>query len=227
MTTSTSSERRIGAAAWALAWFGLVAGQVHALARHQTADGREDLEMATTRFWSDPARKALKPLLDWADADTVYLTWGKIWIPVFIGFTLCAVVVVRHRAPRGFERVTWWATIASYAAATVSVIGFYGLQWTGPNAVEGPSEILMFTSLPLVVLTSTVLGITLLAKGFRPRLPAVLLALQIPLLIAITEVTSLGSGILPVMFAFGILGRRIARDEAPAEARQRPGMPVG
>ena len=36
---------------------------------------------------------------------------------------------------------------------------------------------------------------------------------MIPLAFAITEVTSLGSAALPVMFAFGILGRRIARAE--------------
>jgi hypothetical protein len=217
MSTHTArTRRRIGASAWALAWFGLVAGQLHALSRHRTVDGREDLEIAATRFWSDPARDLLAPLLEWADPDTVYLTYGKLWIPVFLAFTACAVVVARERRPRGFERVAWWAAITTYAAATASVIAYYGLQWTGFNAVEGPADVLMFTSLPLMMLTTTVLGITLLTTGFRPRLPAVLLALQIPLLLAITMVTSLGSGALPVAFAFGILGRRLAREaQAP------------
>ena len=62
------------------------------------------------------------------------------------------------------------------------------------------------------------LGVTLLVKRFRPVLPAVLLALMIPATIGITQVTSLGSAALPVMFAFGILGRRIARAEAAASA---------
>lgn len=62
-----------------------------------------------------------------------------------------------------------------------------------------------------MLVTTTLLGITLLAKGFRPLVPAVLLALFFPLMPAITSVTSLGSGALPVMFAFGLLGRRIAR----------------
>ena len=43
-----------------------------------------------------------------------------------------------------------------------------------------------------------------------------LLALLIPAAFAITEVTSLGSAALPVMFAYGILGRRIARAEGAA-----------
>ena len=60
------------------------------------------------------------------------------------------------------------------------------------------------------------LGVTLLFKRFRPVLPAVLLALMFPLAHRHHEVTSLGSAALPVMFAFGILGRRIARAEAPS-----------
>jgi hypothetical protein len=34
---------------------------------------------------------------------------------------------------------------------------------------------------------------------------------MIPLALGILQVTSLGSAALPVMFAFGLLGRRIAR----------------
>ena len=48
-------------------------------------------------------------------------------------------------------------------------------------------------------------------KRFRPGLPAVLLALVIPLAVVILQVTSMGSAVLPIIFAFGILGRRLAR----------------
>ena len=70
-----------------------------------------------------------------------------------------------------------------------------------------------FLSLPgflLTLLSSAVLGVTLVVKRFRPTLPALLLALLIPLAFGITEVTSMGSAALPVMLAYGILGRRIA-----------------
>ena len=40
-----------------MAWVGLVVGQFHAMARHNTADGRRDLDAWTTRVWSDPARE--------------------------------------------------------------------------------------------------------------------------------------------------------------------------
>ena len=61
------------------------------------------------------------------------------------------------------------------------------------------------------------LGVTLLLKRFRPRLPAVLLALMIPAALVITSVTSLGSAALPVMFAFGILGRHLALTLSPSD----------
>jgi hypothetical protein len=71
----------------------------------------------------------------------------------------------------------------------------------------------------LTMLGSTVLGITLLVRGSAPRLPALLLALAIPLAWLILQATSLGNAVLPVMFAFGILGRRLASGSAVAEFR--------
>lgn len=73
----------------------------------------------------------------------------------------------------------------------------------------------------MTLLGSTVLGITLLAKRFRPTLPAVLLMLIIPFAFVIVQVTSLGSAALPAMFAFAILGRRIARAESTVAPEPR------
>jgi hypothetical protein len=39
----------------------------------------------------------------------------------------------------------------------------------------------------------------------------------IPLALLITQVTSLGNAVLPVMFAFGIAGRRLASGSATPE----------
>ena len=52
MFESTEAQRRIGRFAWVMAWFGLVMGQLHALARHQTADGKADLDLPLTAFWA-------------------------------------------------------------------------------------------------------------------------------------------------------------------------------
>ena len=50
----------------------------------------------------------------------------------------------------------------------------------------------------------------LLRRGLG--LPVVLLALTFPLVFVISTVTSLGNIVLPIAFAFGILGRQIARE---------------
>lgn len=216
------NSRNIGRFAWFSVWFGLVIGQLHALARHATEDGRSDLELPLTRAWAEPAAELFSPLLNWGDPDLVYVTYGKLWLPVFVGFFLCALVVHRRRQPRGFEKGAWRVVLVGYAAAVLSVFAEYWTQWTNePNALL---EIVFVASIPAMLVTmlgSTVLGIALLRNGFRPRLSAWLLVLALPLAIAITEVTSMGNIVLPIAFAFGILGRRLAREET-APLPQQP-----
>lgn len=211
MFDSLTAQRRIGRCAWVMAWFGLVAGQFHAMARHQTADGEGDLDLPLTRAWSDPARHLFRPLLDWASPDIVYVTWGKIWLPVFLAFTLCAFVVRRRRHPQGFEKWAWRTALTGYVVATISVVGEYWTSWATYHAgiVDGLFPITVL-GLLITMVGSTMLGIALLRDGFHPRAPAVLLTIVIPALIAITMVTSQGSAALPIAFAFGILGRQIA-----------------
>jgi len=212
------NAKTIGRFAWFTAWFGLVIGQLHALARHQTVDGRSDLDLPLTRVWAEPAADFLSPLLSWADPDLVYVTYGKLWLPVFIAFFLCALLVYRRRQPRGFERGAWRVVLVAYAAAVLSVFAEYWTQWTGePN---GLLDIVFLVSLPAVLLTmlgSTVLGVALVKNGLRPRASAWLLLATFPLALVITSITSMGNIVLPIAFAFGILGRRIAREEAAVD----------
>ena len=205
------NERVIGRLAWVMAWVGLVLGQFHAMARHNTADGKEDLQVWTTRVWSDPARDFFKPVLDWANPDAIYLTYGKIWLPVFVAFTLCAFVVRRRREPVGFEKWSWRIALTGYVWACVGVFCDYWTQWTTYNAFFETAFLITLPGLLLNLLGSTLLGIALLRRRFLPRSTAWLLALNLPMAVAIMQVTSLGSAALPVMFAFGIAGRRLAQ----------------
>jgi len=163
---------------------------------------------STTR----PAADLLDPFLSWASPDTVYLTYGKIWFPVFLAFTLCALVVRHRRQPHRLEKWAWRIAILGYVTVTVGVFLDYWTQLTSYNVlftvgwfVTGPGLLLMFVG-------STLLGVALLLRRSRPVVMPLLLALSLPLAMAILQVTSLGSVALPVMFAFGILGRRIARE---------------
>jgi hypothetical protein len=221
MLDSVQTQRRIGRFAWVMAWVGLIVGQLHALARFATEDGKADLELPFTAAWAEPTADLLQPLLGWANPDIVYITYGKIWFPVFLAITLCAFVVYRRRQPVRVEKWAWRFAIMAYALACVAVFLDYWTQWTGNyngDGIEGAlftlAWLITLPSLLAFMLTSTVLGVTLLVKRFRPTLPAVLLALLIPLAFGILQVTSMGNAALPVIFAFGILGRRIARAES-------------
>jgi hypothetical protein len=227
--TSMETQRRIGRFSWVMAWVGLVVGQMHALARFATEDGKEDLELPLTAAWAEPAADMLRPLLDWADPDIVYITYGKIWFPVFVAFTMCAMVVYRRRQPVRVEKWAWRVAITSYALASVAVFLDYWTQWTGHYNGDGIEGVLFavawLVTLPgfvTTLLSSTVLGVILLVKRFRPTLPAILLALLIPLAVGITETTAMGSAALPVMFAFGILGRRIASPDSTSTPDRAP-----
>src|SRR3954468_15633330 len=216
--------QRIGRFAWVMAWVGLVGGQLHAMARHNTADGKEDLQLWATRVWSDPARDFFKPVLDWANPDAVYLTYGKIWLPVFLAFTLCAFVVRRRRQPVGFEKWAWRVALTGYVGAPVSTFAAQWTPWPRMNQVLLDGVFLVTAPFLLVTMVgSTLLGIALLRRGMRPSTPAWLLTLVIPGLVVISMVTALGNVVLPIAFAFGILGRRIAREEAqPSEVVAAP-----
>jgi hypothetical protein len=39
------------------------------------------------------------------DADLVYVTYGMIWFPVFLAFTLCTFLIYKQRRPGQWE--TW------------------------------------------------------------------------------------------------------------------------
>lgn len=223
-------ERQIGRFAWAMAWVGLVVGQLHALARFATAEGREDLELPLTRAWAEPAAELLAPLLEWGDEDLVYFTYGKVWFPVFVGFTLAAFAVHRRRSAArrlgGFERWTWRVVLTAYVAACVGVFLDYWTQWTGEeNVLFTVGWVVTFPSFLLSVIGSSVLGVTLVVGGFRPWLPALLLASTFPLaFFVILQITSMGSAALPIMFAFGLLGRRLAAGR-PVPGAAAPAAP--
>lgn len=225
------TQRAVGRFAWAAAWAGLVLGQLHALSRHNTVDGQRDLLQPLTRWWSDPARRVLAPLLNWADPDTVYLSYGKIWLPVFVAFTLCAIVVYRRRRPAGWERLVWRVLIVGCVMGCLAVVGDYWFQWTSYNTIGSVAfQGLTIPGLALILIGGTALGVTLLVRRYRPLLPALLLALQIPLAAGILMFTSMGNAMLPTMFAFAILGRRLALrqpvggDATPADQHQVAGQ---
>jgi hypothetical protein len=205
-------SRVVGMAAWIGAWVGLVLAPIHALSRYATADGAGDLQSSVVRAWAEPAARQLAPLLSWSDVDTVYVTYGRLWLPLLLAATACAVAVRRGRRPRGVERWGWRIALAGYAIATLSVVGDYYTPWMDQS--------FLFVGIPgtvTSVLGSTVLGVALLRRGFCPRVTAWLLAAWLPLFVALSSVIAMGAALLPMLWAWGIAGLILTRSVVPTE----------
>ena len=200
--------------AWAGAWLALTLAPIHALSRYATADGKADLDSSFVRAWAEPAARALKPLLDWSDAQTVYVSYGKAWFFPFVAAMICAFVVKRNRAPS--TRVELWAwrvSLTGLVLATASTFGDYWTPWL--------DESFLFLGIPGMLTSifgSMALGVSLLRHGFRPRLTAVLLATWLPLFVLLSSVIAMGAAALPMLFAWGIAGRRLAANASSVTA---------
>ena len=206
MEITRSAARIISRLAWVMAAVGTVVGQVHALARAQAHPGDFE-ESPLERAWGEPATRALAPLLDWSDPGTVYLTYGKIWLPVCLAFTAAAYLVYRRRSPKGAERRLWQIMLAAYAAMTLSVIGDYFTPWMDQMFIVGIAAML------IIGFGGIALGIVMLRNGFRPRATPILLMIFIPFMFAVTEVTSLGSALLPLMWGWAIAAHAVVSRE--------------
>jgi hypothetical protein len=220
MFDTHESQQRITRWSWLVALATLLVGQLHALARFRTEDGKSDLDLPLTALWAEPADRALEPLLGWASADTVYLTYGKWWVVALGVMVAAGFMVMRRRAPYGVELWGWRIFLVGYTLLTVSVGAYYWGQWTSYNVME---DIGLWAQLPgalLGLVGATVLGIALLKRQAKPRLAAVLLVLNIPALFLIPQVTSLGNSDLPTLFAIALLAREVtaSRQAAPARA---------
>jgi hypothetical protein len=194
------TDQQVGRAAFVAAVAGTLLAPIHALSRFATAEGKEDLESGAVRAWAEPAAEALSPLLDWAGVDTVYTSYGKLWTPILLAALRCAFAVRRRRTPNGGEKWGWRLALTGLVGMTVGVTGSY---WT-PLLEEFFAVTVPF--MLIAMMGSTILGTSLLRRGFRPRATAVLLALWIPLFVLLSGVIAMGAGVLPVVWAFGIAG---------------------
>jgi hypothetical protein len=201
----------VGIAAWVVAWVGVVLAPIHALSRFATAAGTGDLESPVVRAWAEPAARLLRPLLSWSDADTVYVTYGRVWLPLLLVATVCAFVVRSKRDPHGGERWAWWIALTGYVVATVSVFGDYFTPWMDQSFA--------FVGIPgllISMLGSTMLGIVMLRRGYRPRATGWLLTVWFPLFFLLSSVIAMGAALLPMLWAWGIAGRSLSRSATPA-----------
>lgn len=216
---SITAVRRCGLAAVVLAIASIPLAPLNALARMQTDSGRSDLANDLAAWWAEPALRTLSPwLLDFADVDTVYLTYGKFYLLAVLAVLACAVAA-RSRRPADMgwaERWGWRLTIGSLA---LTCIGHFATYWL---AFVDAGFVVVLLSLLIGVFGNVLLGVGLIRAGFRPRVAAWVILLDLPLSIALVSISTMALSMWPTMLAWGLIGWSLWRDAAESETSERP-----
>ncbi len=158
------------------ALIGIAVSPFHALAYFATPDG----EVGVIK-WAEFGRDLLEPVLDWSDADTVYRTYGKVF--VIVGIAYVAGLYGLRMARRGARGVEMWGMRVAPIGYLLLLVGALAEYW-GPEDWLDPA--FMFLSGPGLLVSlvgSTLLGIGMVRRKIEPRLGAWLLVLSFPLLI--------------------------------------------
>ncbi len=210
--------RAIGLSTVVLATASLVLAPLNALARMQTESGRSDLDSGYAAWWAEPALRALGPrILDFASPDVVYLTYGKFYAIAMVAVLACAVAARSLRpSPTGWaERWGWRLTLTGFGLTLVGHLAFYwvlGTWWQ----VTGRGESLGDWAYGVVLLGLLVgipggilLGVGLLRGGFRPQFAAWVILLDLPLSLALVQVSTMALSMWPMMLAWGVIGQSL------------------
>src|SRR5687768_17394385 len=127
---SPDRGRTTGLAAMAAGALGLLCAPLYSLAYFATDDRAPHAESASVNAWAEPARDLLSPLLTFASPDTVYLTYGKLFLFVWIGMLAGLVGLHARHAGHG-GRLERWGFRASLVGLLLLTIGAFGAYWLG------------------------------------------------------------------------------------------------
>lgn len=118
---------------------GLVYFPLHTLAYFATEDGRDSQGAVK---WADFGRDLLEPLLDWGSADTVYRTYGKVYVVVILGLVLGLLALWSRRqgGENGLERWGFRTALVGYPLALLGAIVEY---WTPYLALSIPLGLIL------------------------------------------------------------------------------------
>ncbi|HYH72471.1 MAG TPA: hypothetical protein VD764_04595 [Nocardioides sp.] len=209
---SDTAVRRCGLAAVVLALASIPLAPLNALARMQTESGRSDLENPQAAWWAQPAMDALQPwLLDFADVDRVYVTYGKFYLIAVVAVLACVLAAWSRRPSelRWAERWGWRLTVVGYAVMGVGHVVAYWLLW-----VEAGFAVIIGSML-VGIFGNVLLGYGLLRAGFRPRLAAWVVLLDLPFSLVLVEMSTMALSMWPMMLAWGLVGWSMWRAPSP------------
>jgi len=189
---------------------GVLVSPLYTLAYFATDDGAADATRPGAKAWAEPARDLLDPLLTFASADVVRLSYGKLFLLIWIGMLAGLVALHARHAGRG-GRLERWGFRASFAGLALLVIGALVGFWLH---VELAFAALILPGLLLLVLGSAIFGAGAWRAGMAPRIGALLLVAGGPAIFVLSEVATLGGGLVLLYLAWVVLGRALYSETA-------------
>jgi hypothetical protein len=197
---------------------GVLNAPLYSLAYFASSDGAGDAESVATKAWAEPARELLEPLLTFASADVVRFTYGKLWLFVWIGILVGLVGLHARHAGKG-GRLERWGFRTSFVGLVFLVIGAFGAIWL---MIEVFFVAFIVPGLLLAAVGSALFGLGTWRAREAPRAGALLLMVGGPGVLVISEIATLGGGLVLVYLAWVLLGRamwsrrRIFESRSPA-----------
>jgi hypothetical protein len=185
-----------------------------ASAYFRTEDGRTSGEPAWIDAWSGPLQDTFTGAFTWTSADTVYLTYGKVFVFAVAAF-LCALVALRRtdHNPGGRFRWAWRGVLTAYVLMLLGVLGEYWTPWMDFAFVA-----LALPGLLTLMVCSPFLGARLLRQRVGSRAGGWMLALTPLALIGLTALGGhLGFPVIYLAVAWMLHARAVLRAEQTLE----------
>jgi hypothetical protein len=209
---SPDRVRATGLTAMAGGALGLLCAPLYSLAYLATDAGAPHAESAPVQAWAEPARDLLAPLLTFASPDTVYLTYGKLFLFVWIGM-LAGLVGLHARHAGHAGRLERWGFRTSLVSLLLLTTGAVGAYWLG--LVEASFAALIVPGLLLLTFGATLFGLGTWRAGVAPRTGATLLIVGgFPGTFLISELATLGGGLVLLYLAWLVLGHSLRSQPA-------------
>ena len=209
---SPDQARLTGLAAIVGGALGILVAPLYSLAYFATGEG----EPGAGSFWAEPARDLLDPLLTFASPDDVYLTYGKLFLFVWIGMLAGLVGLHARHAGRG-GRLERWGFRVSLVGWLLLTIGAFGAYWLG--FVDTSFAAFLVPGLFLGTCGATLFGLGTWRAGVAPRAGALLLVVGGPALFVLSEIATLGGGLILVYLAWVALGHALWSETLIVESR--------
>jgi hypothetical protein len=127
---SSNLIRRGGLAAMLGGILGLLHSPFYAVAYFATEGGAESLEAPWVAAWSGAFRSLFEPLLTFAPPEDVYLTYGKLFLFMFLGW-LAGLLALHVRQGAYAGRLEKWGFRVALPGAVLGTLGSIGAYWIG------------------------------------------------------------------------------------------------